>query len=92
MRHDSSMALAWQLPLLLLLAGAILPDLPWRHPDIGFWPLWLLAAPAMAYGLAWRRKRHTVPAMPPVRTGQVIVFPPGQACRPASGTRARRAA
>ena len=57
MRHDTPMALAWQLPLLLLLAGAMLPDLPWRHPGIGFWPLWLLAAPAMAL---WRLGRGRI--------------------------------
>lgn len=39
---------AGQLPLLVLLALALLPDMPWWSSAIGPWPLWLVALSAAA--------------------------------------------
>ncbi|WP_395772052.1 hypothetical protein [Arenimonas sp.] len=76
----------WQLPLLALLCLALVPDLPWRHPAVGLWPLWLLALMGVALMRGLQVARRPVPA---VRISQVLVFPtlrkqPGGASRKAA--------
>lgn len=62
----------WQLPLLALLGLALVPDLPWWHPVLGLWPLWLLALAGVALVRARQLTRRPVSA---VRISQVLVFP-----------------
>lgn len=62
----------WQLPLLALLCLTMVPDLPWRHAAVGFWPLWLLALPFFAGARSWWTRHRAVPM---VRNSQVLVFP-----------------
>lgn len=76
----------WQLPLLALLGLALVPDLPWRHPALGLWPLWLLALA----GVALVRARQLAPCSgPAARVSQVLVFP---AARSRAGGVSRKAA
>ena len=62
----------WQLPLLVLLGLAMVPDLPWRHPAVGLWPLWLLALTGIALVRGLQVARRRAPA---ARVSQVLVFP-----------------
>lgn len=62
----------WQLPLLALLCLSLLPDLPWWHPVVGLWPLWLLAMPVTALARSLMMARRVVAAAP---VSQVLVFP-----------------
>ena len=76
----------WQLPLLALFCLALVPDLPWWHPAVGLWPLWLLALTGVALVRGLQVARRPVPA---VRASQVLVFPaprkqPGGASRKAA--------
>jgi hypothetical protein len=76
----------WQLPLLAMLGLAMVPDLPWRHAAVGFWPLWLLAMPVLALARSrWVAHRHA----PAARVSQVLVFP---APRKQTGGVSRKAA
>jgi hypothetical protein len=76
----------WQLPLLALLCLALVPDLPWRPPAVGLWPLWLLALMGVALMRGLQVARRPVPA---VRISQVLVFP---ALRKQPGGASRKAA
>ena len=76
----------WQLPLLALLGLSLLPDLPWWHPVIGYWPLWLLAMPVTALARSLMMVRRAVPAVP---VSQVLVFP---TARKRAGDESRKAA
>ena len=76
----------WQLPLLALLGLALVPDLPMRHPAVGFWPLWLLAFAGVALVRARQRACRPVPT---ARVSQVLVFP---APRKQAGGVSRKAA
>lgn len=76
----------WQLPLLALFSLSLMPDLPWWHPVVGLWPLWLLAMPVMALARSLMMGRGLVPAAP---VSQVLVFP---VPRKQSGDASRKAA
>ena len=41
--------LMWQIPVLILVVAAFMPDVSWYSSAFGYWPVWLLCMPCMAF-------------------------------------------
>lgn len=41
--------LMWQIPVLILVVAAFMPDVSWTSNAFGLWPVWLMSMPLMAF-------------------------------------------
>lgn len=41
--------LMWQIPVLILVVAALLPDISWISSAFGLWPVWLFSLPFMVF-------------------------------------------
>lgn len=66
--------LLWQIPVLVLLVAALLPETTWTSHAFGLWPVWLLSMPLMAMVRYVYLEQNKEPKHHFVNQSQVLVF------------------
>jgi hypothetical protein len=66
--------LLWQIPVLVLLVAALMPETTWTSNAFGLWPVWLLSMPLMATMRYVYLERNKQPKRHFVNQSQVLVF------------------
>lgn len=84
--------LLWQIPVLILLASVLLPEITWYSSLFGAWPIWLLSMPVAAMVQHRLHRRKTMINAQAVKCSQVLVFNNKRVARGAAKQGFRQAA
>lgn len=66
--------LIWQIPVLILISALCMPNVPWYSSTFGFWPIWALSMPVMAFMRNIYLARNESTVHQEVNQAQVLVF------------------
>jgi len=66
--------LIWQIPVLILISALFMPNVPWYSSLFGFWPVWILSMPVMAFMRNLYLARNESTVRQEVNQSQVLVF------------------
>lgn len=66
--------LFWQIPVLILISALFMPNVPWYSSTFGFWPIWVLSMPVMAFMRNIYLARNDSIVRQEVNQSQVLVF------------------
>lgn len=92
MNEQNYLRLIWQMPVMILIATVLIPDVSWYSSTFGFWPIWILSMPlaAMLHHCLSHRKR--IVNKQAVKQSQVLVFNQKRATNRKEIDRVRQAA
>jgi hypothetical protein len=66
--------LIWQIPVLILISALFMPNVPWYSSTFGFWPIWVLSMPVIAFMRNIYLARNELTVQQAVNQSQVLVF------------------
>lgn len=74
MTLDNFSRFLWQVPLLILLVAALVPEVSWTSSAFGLWPIWLLSMPFTALMRYASLARKPPSVNHAINQSQVLVF------------------